>query len=103
MKMRILALGGLMTLLGTTATLGVLAQGNGVPRPVPGVIVRGAHPFRQGRERHPELRQALRALMRAKMELQEGAHDFGGHRADALKATDQAIQQVRLALKFDKD
>ena len=102
MKMRILALGGLVTLLGTTTTLGALAQG-GAPPPRPGVIVSGVRPFRQGRERHPELRRALRALMQARNALQHGAHDFNGHRADALKATDQAIQQVRLAIKFDKD
>jgi hypothetical protein len=36
------------------------------------------------------------------MHLQEAAHDFGGHRVDALKTTDEAIRQLELCLKFDK-
>jgi hypothetical protein len=31
------------------------------------------------------------------------AHDFGGHRVDAVKATDEAIRQLEVWLKFDKD
>ena len=38
----------------------------------------------------------------AKKELKEAAHDFGGHREDALKATDNAIEQLRKALEFDR-
>ena len=54
------------------------------------------------RERHPEIRKAIAALERAKYDLQHASHDFGGHRADALAATDKAIEQLRLALQFDK-
>jgi len=53
-------------------------------------------------EKHPEIRAAIRSLERAKFDLQHAAHDFGGHRADALRATDQAIRQLRLALEYDK-
>lgn len=53
-------------------------------------------------ERHPEIRAAIRSLERAKADLQRASHDFGGHRADALKATDEAIKQLRLALEYDK-
>jgi hypothetical protein len=54
------------------------------------------------RERHPEIRKAITSLERAKYALQHADHDFGGHRADALAATDKAIEQLRLALQYDK-
>lgn len=54
------------------------------------------------RERHPEIRKAITSLERAKYALQHASHDFGGHRADALAATDKAIEQLKLALQYDK-
>lgn len=57
----------------------------------------------KGGERHPEVQAALRALQNAKSHLQEGAHDFEGHRAEALKLTDQAIRECQEALKADKN
>ena len=36
------------------------------------------------------------------MHLQEAAHDFGGHRVEALKATDEAIRQLQICLQYDK-
>jgi hypothetical protein len=53
-------------------------------------------------EPHPEIRDAIAALRRAKEHLQMGAHDFGGHRVEAIKATDEALRQLDLCLKFDK-
>jgi hypothetical protein len=57
---------------------------------------------KEGREHHPHIRSAIRELQEAKRELQTGAHDFGGHRADAVKACDEAIHQLQLALQYDK-
>jgi hypothetical protein len=54
-------------------------------------------------EPHPEIREALGALRRAKEHMQHAAHDFGGHRVEAIAATDAAIRQLELCLKFDKD
>lgn len=54
------------------------------------------------REPHPEIRKAIAALERAKYDLQHASHDFGGHRADALAATDKAIEQLKLALRYDR-
>lgn len=54
-------------------------------------------------EPHPQIREALEALRRAKPHMEHAAHDFGGHRVEALKATDEAIRQLELCLKFDKD
>jgi hypothetical protein len=57
---------------------------------------------RARREPHPEIRKAIAALERAKRDLQHASHDFGGHRADALAACDRAIEQLKLALQYDK-
>ncbi len=53
-------------------------------------------------EHHPEIRAALDALQNARNHLGHGAHDFGGHRAAALNLTNQAIEQCRAALRYDK-
>jgi hypothetical protein len=54
-------------------------------------------------EPHPQIREALGALRRAKEHMEHAAHDFGGHRVEALKATDEAIRHLEICLKFDKD
>lgn len=51
-------------------------------------------------ERHPAIRAAIAALGRAKTEMQNAKHDFGGHRAAALAECDKAIQQLQLALQY---
>jgi len=53
-------------------------------------------------EPHPHIRSAIGELMEARKELQTAAHDFGGHRATAMRAVDAAIKQLRLAQQFDK-
>ena len=53
-------------------------------------------------DRHPEIRRAIASLERAKEYMQHAAHDFGGHRAEALEDCDHAIRQLQLALQFDK-
>lgn len=53
-------------------------------------------------ERHPEIHDALDALRRARAHIEHAAHDFGGHRADALRATDEAIRQLEICLQYDK-
>jgi hypothetical protein len=50
--------------------------------------------------RHPQIEAALGALQRAKMHLQEAAHDFGGHRVDAIRAIDEADRQLRICLNY---
>lgn len=53
-------------------------------------------------EKHPKIRQAINALEAARGDLQKAAHDFCGHRAEALEASDNAIKQLRLALESDQ-
>jgi hypothetical protein len=52
---------------------------------------------------HPHLKKALKGLHVAKKQLSEAAHDFGGHRLQALKLTEEAIHQVNRALEFRED
>ncbi len=55
-----------------------------------------------GGERHPVIRQAIRQLEHSKMELnKEAARDFEGHRAKAVEHIEQALAELRLALKAD--
>lgn len=51
---------------------------------------------------HPEIREAIASLRRAREHLDHAAHDFGGHRADAIRATDEAIHQLQLCLDHDR-
>jgi hypothetical protein len=54
-------------------------------------------------EPHPEIREALHSLRKAKEHMEHAAHDFGGHRVEALEATNKAIQQLEICMKYDKD
>src|SRR5579859_4871958 len=55
------------------------------------------------REPHPEIREAIASLRRAKEHMEHAAHDFGGHRVEAIRATDVAIHQLEDCLKYDRD
>jgi hypothetical protein len=50
--------------------------------------------------RHPEIERALSAIHAAKDHLEHAAHDFGGHRVDALRALDEADRQLRICLQY---
>jgi hypothetical protein len=54
-------------------------------------------------EPHPEINAAIRSLARARLHLQRAAHDFGGHRVEAIAAIDAALVQLKLALQYDKE
>jgi hypothetical protein len=53
-------------------------------------------------EPHPEIRAAIDALRNAKEHLNHAAHDFGGHRVDALHAIDEAQRQLEICMKYDR-
>lgn len=96
----------LLPTLGLTAILGMglapfaTAQN---PSPAPTSPIRRLHGGGGRKERHPELRKAMRALENAKNALSNAAHDYDGHRVKALDATNQAIEQVKAALQSDKN
>lgn len=90
--------------VGAVTTLALLTGGAVLPQvstaqmtPTTTPTVR---PNRQ--ERHPELRAALRSLEAARDALQRGAHDYKGKRADALRDTNKAIQEVQQAIAQDQ-
>ena len=49
---------------------------------------------------HSNIRAAIGALERAEAEMKAAAHDYGGHRVEALAACDAAIAQLNLALQY---
>jgi hypothetical protein len=52
------------------------------------------------RAMHPRIAAAIAALKDARAYMNEAPHDFGGHKEDALKACDNAIHQLNLALAY---
>jgi hypothetical protein len=66
------------------------------PAPAPPQVLKGAA------ELHPHIRAAINELREARKELETAAHDFGGHRKEALESVDNAIKQLQEALKYDK-
>ncbi len=51
-------------------------------------------------EKYPRIRASIRELREARKELEEGAKIFGGHRVKAVKAVDEAIEQLQKAVEY---
>jgi hypothetical protein len=94
MKKKIALFATLLALSGLAAYTNTSAFAQTTPPPTPTPVV--AH------ERHPAIHNAIRALERAKIDMKNAAHDFGGHREAALQACDAAIVQLKLALQYDQ-
>ncbi|MDP9122640.1 MAG: hypothetical protein M3O15_14945 [Acidobacteriota bacterium] len=54
------------------------------------------------RAEHPRISHAITALNQAIEYLEKAPHDFGGHRAEAVEASKKAVEQLKLALQYDK-
>jgi len=52
------------------------------------------------RAMHPRIASAIAALRDARAYMEAAPHDFGGHKADAIRATDNAIRELDLALRY---
>ena len=52
------------------------------------------------RAMHPRIAKAIAALRDAREYMEAAPHDFGGHKADAVRATDNAIRELNLALAY---
>jgi hypothetical protein len=61
-----------------------------------------AEPAGSGGEPHPRIYAAINALGAAEGDLQNAAHDYCGHRVEALQAVQAALAQLRLAIQCDK-
>ena len=49
---------------------------------------------------HEEMDAALGQLREARGHLDRGGHEFGGHRIRAIRATDNAIREIQMAIDF---
>jgi hypothetical protein len=49
---------------------------------------------------HPRIAAAITALKDARAYMAEAPHDFGGHKVAAIRASDEAIRQLNLALAY---
>lgn len=70
--------------------------------PAPAPVVTLAPVVVTAHEPHPEIEAAIRSLERAKDHLNHAAHDFGGHRVDAIAAIDGALRQLHICMDYDK-
>lgn len=52
------------------------------------------------RAMHPRIARAIAALKDAEDYMRAAPHDFGGHKADAMRASEDAIHQLQLALAY---
>jgi len=107
MKLKILSLSGLailaLALCASVATTTASLKSPATLAAVPAAVPQPAAAPAAQREPHPEIRQAIASLRRAKEHLEHAAHDFGGHRVEAIKAIDESLKQLQDCLKFDKD
>jgi hypothetical protein len=86
------------TAFAALAFMGFLGTRAATPAPVvtlAPVVVTAAEP-------HPEIWAAIHSLERAKDHLQHAAHDFGGHKVEAIAAIDGALGQLHTCLDYDK-
>ena len=84
-------------------TVGSHATPSGKAVPAAASRAEAGQPPAAAREGHPEIREAIASLRHAKEHLEHAAHDFGGHRVEAIRATDVAIHQLEECLRYDKD
>jgi len=64
------------------------------------VLSAGTVMFAQRGEMHPRLVAAITAIRDARAYMMEAPHDFGGHKAAAIRACDEAIRQLDLARAY---
>src|ERR1700722_5188973 len=55
---------------------------------------------KKGKGKHPHIQNAITALGKAKTQLQDAGHDFGGHKVSAIGAVDAALLELNAALMF---
>jgi hypothetical protein len=105
MKLKILSLSGLV-IAALALSLSVTTTSASPKTPaaaaVPAATPQPAAAAAAVPEPHPEIREAMESLRRAKDHLEHAAHDFGGHRVEAIKAIDESLHQLQDCLKYDK-
>ena len=65
------------------------------------VLTAGVSLYAQNeRAMHPRIAAAIAAIKDARAYMEAAPHDFGGHKAEAIRASDEAIKQLNLALAY---
>jgi hypothetical protein len=105
MKVRLIGALAVVAVMAILAfTVGTHAAPNDTKATSTAVALPATHaPNASAPEPHPQIREAIASLRRAKEHMEHAAHDFGGHRVEALHATEEAIHQLEVCLKYDKD
>jgi len=63
-------------------------------------LTAAAETTQQEKAAHPNIARAVDALEAAIHDMEKAPHDFGGHKADALKASKEALRQLHAALQY---
>ena len=63
-------------------------------------LTAAAETTQQEKASHPNIARAIDALDVAIRDMEKAPHDFGGHKADAIKASQEAVRQLRAALQY---
>jgi hypothetical protein len=103
MKLRSKLSLGLASLAVAAAGSWVAASAQQTPSPAPPAPQAPAKPQKGETDKRPRLEKALEELRAIKQHLEKAPHDFGGHRVKAIEAVSEAIKQIELAAKFDKN
>ncbi len=109
MKIKILSLSALLTIAFLPLCLSVTSTPASPKNPAPAAIPAAAPspaaaPAALPGSQHPEIREAIASLRRAKDHPEHAAHDFGGHTAwKPSKRRTKRSGNCRIRLKFDKD
>ena len=101
MKRTIITMSAVLAALGLAILFGAPKGQNfnssaaiAAPAPVPAAVPMP--------NRCPNIHEALEALRSAEHEMKEGRHDFCGHKVEAMRATHEAIEQLRAAEDCDR-
>jgi hypothetical protein len=94
MRRWLLSVAALVALVLSLAFPTVVPAAPPAPKPQPGRPAAA--------EEHPEIRDAIASLRRAREHLNHAAHDFGGHRVDAIKSIDEALRQLQICMQYDR-
>ena len=82
------------------APLAKVAWGQGGMAQAPATGGGGEATYGKEKENHPRIAKSIKELRETIKYLKDAPHDFGGHRADAVEACENAIKQLQLALEF---
>lgn len=63
-------------------------------------LTAAAETTQQEKAAHPRIARAVDELEEAIRYMEEAPHNFGGHKAEAIKASREAVRQLRAALQY---